>query len=106
LSSTEKSRLAARFAVAAALVLVPLGAVAAPALADAPAPSGTAIDWDHHDGPWDRDRDHGDRDRHDGDWDRHDGDWDHHDGDWDRHDGDWDRHDGPGRWLPPTGSSF
>ncbi|ATL71375.1 hypothetical protein GZH49_37130 [Nocardia terpenica] len=46
--------MAVRFAAAAALAVIPLAAVAAPALADTP--SGTAVDWDgwhhHHHHHW------------------------------------------------------
>ncbi|WP_327150367.1 hypothetical protein [Nocardia sp. NBC_01329] len=76
-------RATARIVVAGAITLLPLAALAAPAMADqaAPAPGYTQVDRDRH---GDRDRDHHrDRDR----------DRDHHrdrDGRWDRDDR-WDR---------------
>lgn len=52
--TTRSRRLAARIAVAGALAVVPLAAVAGPALADtaAPAPSAVPVDWHDHGGDW------------------------------------------------------
>ncbi|MGW5384606.1 hypothetical protein [Nocardia sp. NPDC003963] len=87
-------RAAARIAVAGAITLLPLAAVAAPAVADpaAPAPGYTQVDRDRHgdrDRGWDRGRD---RDDHwDRGWDR----GDHRDRGWDRDRG-W---QDPAKWA-------
>lgn len=108
--STRSRRITARVAIAGALAVVPLAAVAGPALADtvgaAPAPSATQIDWRHPGGGggWP-----GGGDWHHGGWPGGGGDW-HHGGwpgDW--HHGGWGGGGwgGPGPWVPPflTGSA-
>jgi hypothetical protein len=85
--STGSRRLVARIAVAGALAVVPLAAVAGPALADTtPAPSATPVDWHDHGGDWFN---------HGGD---HDGGWHHG---WD-HDGGWHHHG----WNPGWGGGW
>ncbi|MFF0489189.1 hypothetical protein ACWDSJ_04120 [Nocardia sp. NPDC003482] len=81
----KNSRIAARVAVAAALVALPLAAVAGPALADA-TPDATQID-----GPWQPPFPPG---PHPGGPHRGDGEHHHHH-----------HHHGPDRPLPPTGSA-
>jgi len=87
--SLRSRRVAARVAIAGALAVVPLAAVAGPALADttAHAPAAAPIDWRHH--GWD----HGG-----GGWD-HGGGWHHHG--WDHGDGGWN----PG-WNPGWGGGL
>lgn len=97
--STGSRRLVARIAVAGALAVVPLAAVAGPALADAtPAPSATPVDWHDHGSDW---FNHGGGWDHGGDWNH--GDWNHggwhHGGD---HDGGWHHHD----WNPGWGGGW
>ncbi len=104
--TTRSRRIAARIAIAGALAVVPLAAVAGPALADTvgAAPSATQVDWrDHGGGP-------GGGDWHHGGWPGGGGGGDWHHGGWpgggggDWHHGDW-HHGwpggGPGPWMPP-----